>query len=299
VHPKNAYRALTPVRALADTIDWTRHPMRPLEGMTVRGSAGEPETFGPLVVGAGVGWGKSPSNRYEARPDGTVAGGPVAQTLGTPKRGGDGHELYSDLVWKLDMPRAGEARVRIGDVSTLGRLQLAVDGKVLLDQKLETGEPGQGPWKASKYQEPWKNWVSTYDTVYSVPIPRGRHTLTIANAEGDWIQVRELVIPAYRSSRYPDVDVLGIADPDLAVIWIHDRRSTWQDPYRDVAQPAPMAGLTVTVPSRTSGSWRVEWWDTRAGTVVRSESVTAGDRGLSLSVPTFSRDIAAKVVREP
>jgi hypothetical protein len=299
IDPKNSYKVLTPVRNFADTIDWASHPMRPIDRIEVSGSTSGPETFAALEVTPTVGWGKSPSNHYSARTDGTIDGGPVVQTLGSPGRRGDERELFSEMVWTLDMPQAGEALVRVGDVSTLARLQLSVDGKVVVDRRLEAGEPGKGPWKSSRYQETWKNWVATYDQTIPVPIPAGRHSLTIANAEGDWLQITGLRLPAYLSSRYPQLDALGIADESLGIVWIHDRHSTWQDPYREVPRPVAQEGLTVTLPGMKHGSWQAEWWDTIQGKVLESEACSAGENGLSLRVPTFSRDIVVKFVRRP
>ncbi|GAB6164977.1 hypothetical protein JCM19992_09770 [Thermostilla marina] len=53
------------------------------------------------------------------------------------------------------------------------------------------------------------------------------------------------------------------------------------------------ASLTMNVPA---GAYRVEWWDTKTGRVVR-DVVETGDGGLRLQSPRFDDDIALRVVR--
>ncbi|WP_337173146.1 DUF5060 domain-containing protein [Paludisphaera sp.] len=295
VHPLDVYHVLTPLRKFADAVDWAGTPMEPIEKITVEAPVDAPETFADIRHSAAVDWGKTPSNRHEALRDGTVRGGPVAMTLGAPGRRGD--ELYSEVVWTLDMPKAGEVKIRVGEVSSRARLRVALDGETVVDRPLPTGGPGEGPWKSSKFVEPYKIWVADYDEDVTVDVPAGRHELTIANAEGDWMRVPSITLPGYVSSRYPDVDAIGLAGADAMVLWIHDRRSTWRDPY-DGPTPPRREGLTLSIPTDSTDAWRVEWWDTFQGTVVRSDEARPISGSLSLSPPAFERDLAARLSRE-
>jgi len=296
VHPKDVYHVLTPVRKFADAVDWTNHPLEPLPRLVVEGPADGPETFADVTIPSTQGWGRTPSNRYTARRDGSVEGGPIAATLGSPDRGGDGRELFSEVRWTLDMPAAGRVVVRVGEVCTAARLQVSVDGRREVDEPLPAGEPGAGPWKSSRLLEPYKVWIAQYDRDFAVEVPAGRHELTIANAEGDWLQVASIALPAYRSSRFPEVDALGLADDDLMVLWLHDRRSTWRDPYEGPA-PSPRRGLRLAVPTASADAWRVEWWDTFRGAIVRTDEVAPASGTLPLAPPDFERDLAARIVR--
>ncbi|WP_165066445.1 glycoside hydrolase 5 family protein [Paludisphaera rhizosphaerae] len=296
VHPKDAYQVLTPVRKFTDSIDWANNPMKPVERIAVEGPADAPETFHDVTVSASKEWGRTPSNRHEVNRDGTLKGGPVAMTLGSPKRGGDGKELYSEVVWTLDMPQPGKVLVRIGEVCTSARLRIAVDGREAVNRALTTGEPGKGPWKSSRLLEPYKVWVASYDEDVAVEVPAGRHELSIANLEGDWLQVRSITVPSYRSSRFPDVDALAVAGDDLMVLWVHDRNSTWRDPYSG-APPDRWAGLKLTLDAPADSSWRVEWWDTFKGDVVGTVETRPESGRLTLRPPAFERDLAGKLVR--
>ncbi len=299
VHPKNVYHVLTPVRTFADTIDWANTPFRPLEKIAVQGDPDRPETFHDLTIPGSVSWGKTPSNHYTALADGTVREGPVVVTLGSPKRG-DGKELYSEIVWRLDMPQAGKVLVHLGEVCSGGRLRITLDGQEKVDRVLTVGEPGKGPWKTSKLLEPWKVWVSDYDEAIPIDVPAGPHELRIANTDGDWLQIRSLTLPSYKSSRHPEVNALGLASDDLLLLWVQNRQSTWRTSF-DGKTPDRQEGLTLTVPPPTASenAWRVEWWDTFKGVVVQTDQARPQAGLLHLSPPPFDRDLAAKAVRLP
>ena len=47
----------------------------------------------------------------------------------------------------------------------------------------------------------------------------------------------------------------------------------------------------------SDGIWRVEWWDTFRGEVLRRDSVRVAGGQLLLSIPDFARDVAAKIER--
>ena len=115
VHPFNLYRVLTPVRKFADTVDWTKNRFRPLAGIRLEPGQKQPETFSDVTVPATLEWGITPSREYTVLPNGTVKGGPVAMTIGSPERGRP-KELHSQLTWHFDMPRTGKAILRLGQV---------------------------------------------------------------------------------------------------------------------------------------------------------------------------------------
>jgi hypothetical protein len=91
--------------------------------------------------------------------------------------------------------------------------------------------------------------------------------------------------------------VLGLQGDGVAVLWLSDPAASWGAVALDGKKPAEVSGATVTVPGLAPGAYRVEWWDTREGKVVKQEAATAAKEGLTLHPPAFVRDIACKVVR--
>ena len=156
------------------------------------------------------------------------------------------------------------------------------------------GEPGKGPWKTTKYLPEYQIWVSDYDEDIPVDVPAGRHDVTIANVEGDWLQITAITLPGYRSSRYPHVNTLGLQSDGLVLLWVQNRESTWRTEH-DGKQPRELQGVRLAVPVAKARVWRVEWWDTFRGEVTRRDVVHATGGDMSLALPDFSRDVAARV----
>ncbi len=293
VHPGNLYGVLTPLRRFADTVAWAGTRFVPLTDLTARVAAEAPETFSDLLVSGTNEWGKPPSAEYTVARDGSVQGAPVAMAIGSPTRHTPA-QLHTRLTWHVDMPAAGKVIARLGEVCTKAKLRVTVDGEVKLERELTAGEPGTGPWKSARFLEPWKVWISLYDEDIAIDVPAGRHEISFANTEGDWVQIRSLLLPGYRSSRYPLVHLLGLRSEKLLLLWVQNQDSTWRTQY-DGRQPGELSSVQLSVPVDGEGTWQVEWWDTFKGEVLRRDTVPAARGRLLLSVPSFSRDVAARV----
>ncbi len=295
VHPLDVYHVLTPVQRFAATVDWAKQRLEPLAGLQALLPEDTPETFTDLTVPGRQEWGTTASAEYTIGRDGEVQGGPLAMTIGSPQRGHPG-ELFTELVWQVDMPQAGKVSVHLGQVCSRARLQIRVDGRLTVDRALSAGEAGKGPWKAAKYLDQYKLWVSDYDEDIAVAVPAGRHAIACANSEGDWLQINRITLPAYRSSRYPDVNLLGLRGEGLLLLWVHPRESTWRTEF-DGKQPRELRGLRLRVPMAAAGTWRVEYWDTFSGKVSREDTVRTAAGTLTLPLPDLARDIALRLVQ--
>jgi hypothetical protein len=295
VHPLDVYPVLTPVRRFADTVDWTTARFEPVTGLQAVLPEGTPETFTDLTIPGALEWGRTPAAEYTIGRDGSVQGGPIAMTIGSPQRGNPG-ELHTQLVWNVDLPQAGKVILHLGQVCSQAQLQVTVDGRVVLDRELSSGEAGKGPWKSSKYLAQYKVWVSDHDEDIAIEVPAGRHAVACANRAGDWLQISRVTLPAYRSSLFPDVNALGLRRAGLLLLWVHNRESTWRTEF-DGNQPRELKGLRLHVPILEGDAWRAEYWDTFAGKVVREETVRAVDGTLTLALPDLVRDVALKLVK--
>jgi len=296
IHPHNLYPLLTPIRRYADRIPRERGSYEPLDGIEVHSDPGGSETFKDCTVSGGIEWGMPPSTIYTVRPDGTVEGGPIAMSIGSPNRSKK-LELPTELTWKLDLQHPTRITFRLGQVCQGATMVIRVDGRTALQRRLDAGEPGKGPWKAARKLEEYNVWVSDYDEDISFELSSGPHTITVSNTAGDWFQIRSLTIPRYQSSRYPDVNALGLVGTDALLLWFHNRESVWKTAFNG-RSPGVLRGLTAAAPVRVDGAWAVEWWDTWTGSVVRRESVEARSGVLKLRLPDLATDIAA-IARPP
>jgi hypothetical protein len=131
----------------------------------------------------------------------------------------------------------------------------------------------------------------------AIDVPPGRHEIRIDNGGQDRFSFSRIILTKYRNPRkYPDLDVLGQQTDDLALVWLHNRLSLWAlKPYAASTNP-PGPGI-LTLGSLRPGTYRVEWWDTYAGTITRTESLAATATGLALPFATVERDSACKIAR--
>ena len=56
-----------------------------------------------------------------------------------------------------------------------------------------------------------------------------------------------------------------------------------------------LTGLSLTVADLAEGDYAVEWWDTRRGVLVSSETVNCRNNILKANIPPFEKDIACKI----
>lgn len=90
---------------------------------------------------------------------------------------------------------------------------------------------------------------------------------------------------------------LGYQGNDCAYVWLFNPEATWWNLVVEKRQPADIKDAKMEVQGLQPGNYRVEWWDTYEGQVIKKESVSPSGRSLPLTVPPFSRDIACKVFR--
>jgi len=93
--------------------------------------------------------------------------------------------------------------------------------------------------------------------------------------------------------------VLGLvsASGDRFLGWCHNTDNTWGNVARDGNTPSPITG-SFTTPSINAGNYRVEWWDTYAGTITSQNNVNGwGGGGMTLTLPaSITTDCAVKII---
>lgn len=92
--------------------------------------------------------------------------------------------------------------------------------------------------------------------------------------------------------------VAGLRGKQSAFLWIQDPRSTWWNRVVEKMPVESVEGETVLLTGLEPGSYRIEWWDTYGGKVLKKETLPAPAGGpMRLSVPAFSRDTACRITR--
>ena len=105
--------------------------------------------------------------------------------------GPDKGELQAPLVLEGPFSKDVQLRLRVGTVSTRGRLRVAADGVPLWTHTFVCG-PGEGEWREAIYKEEWGVYQNRYDRDYVVDIPRDTQRISIVNTECDWLTLLEI-----------------------------------------------------------------------------------------------------------
>lgn len=89
---------------------------------------------------------------------------------------------------------------------------------------------------------------------------------------------------------------LGYTGKARAYLWIANTQATWWNQVIDKKQPATIEGATIEIANLRPGDYRLEWWDTYEGKIIRRERASMNEGSLRIPVPSFSRDIACKII---
>jgi chitodextrinase len=81
---------------------------------------------------------------------------------------------------------------------------------------------------------------------------------------------------------------------DRALLWINDKLATY-----DISAPRTISGMSFSIPSMSNGTYTIKYYDTVSGAELGTATATASSGSLALSsIPSFTRDIAVKVIRQ-
>ncbi len=168
---------------------------------------------------------------------------------------------------------------------------MKLDGQEIARQEYKCGPKGEGRYKETEWKEQWGIWQSNFDENFSVDLPAGDHLLELSNADGDWMTIDRITLPNVRDLSLPQVDSYVMADRALAVAWLHDRESVWQN---DLAGKAPqeVAPLRLIFSGLRDGAYEALWYDTWAGTFAAPQVLNVTGGRVELTTPLFKRDVA-------
>ena len=134
-------------------------------------------------------------------------------------------------------------------------------------------------WEDIEKRDAYRHDRAVARFVKSIPFTSGRlHAARAVSADSRWRAV-------------------GLQNETGAWIWLSDSRATWwrQVVARDA--PGPSRSVTLMIGGLSAGEYRVQWFSTSDGSVIRSDQARGGTDGLRLTAPDFTGDIACKVAR--
>jgi hypothetical protein len=105
------------------------------------------------------------------------------------------------------------------------------------------------------------------------------------------------LVPVQIDSTPENLRMLGLRGRDLSIFWLQNRAHTWWNVINRTSFP-PVEATEVAIPGFAPGRYRVEYWDTYEGRLIRSTGTLAIDGTLKLAVPRLETDIAVKIFGE-
>ena len=294
VEPKNQYPRFTGLARFAAAVDWPHRRFAPLALPAPTRGPNAPETFTDMVLTPTAAWGDKATAPVVLHPDGTMTGGPLLSNLFGPEK----PDNRSVLILRLDLPRPTTLALHIGTVSNKARLLVGLDGKPAADYVFNAA-PGQGGGYESTKSFPEYGGVyqAVFNTDRVLALTAGPHVVTLENTEGDWLQLSTLTLARSLSSRLAFVRTAALQDSATGetLLWLQDPESNWFND-REGRAPLPQSGLRLALPVPRPGAYTLVWWDTRSGVPVKTVRLSAPGKLLRVSIPTFTRDIALRLV---
>ncbi len=91
--------------------------------------------------------------------------------------------------------------------------------------------------------------------------------------------------------------ILGYQGKDYAYAWLFHSQAIWWNQVAQKQTPKEIQAASMEIIGLQPGPYRIQWWDTWQGKVIKTESVNCQQGTLKVNLPTFNRDIACKIFR--
>ncbi len=93
------------------------------------------------------------------------------------------------------------------------------------------------------------------------------------------------------------LEILYLHDDTTAYVWIYDREAYGIN--TTTIRTKRNDGIRIRLLSLLPGKYTIEIWDTRSGEIINSDHITKSDAPLTVSLPSFEKDIAVKIKPAP
>ncbi len=250
-----------------------------------------PERFLDVALAGQPRFEKAAVNRFRVAPDGTIN---APRGLNGFLWGIHAHrDLRNPPTFVVDYPKAGQFIVHVGWVVGTGDspIEVYLDDKLVLEKNFTVGE---GLGKEWKHIPQYDNWHSLYDEDLVVEVPAGRREIRVESLGRDRVEVSYRLVNYISSRNVVPLRIVGLANATGAYLWIQNRDSSWQARWNEVElEPVPPTSLAIL--GLKAGTYRVEFWDTRAGRITSATEAQSDGRRLVLAIPEVLTDIACIV----
>jgi hypothetical protein len=291
IEPKKLWHEFEPIAQFTKSSDWAGNNFVPIEGVILRRESGD--GLVDMVIPSAGGWGTIAREPITVPANGRPAKMPPSFLCGPAH-----HELYAPVLLDVNLPVATRPALSFERVSDYAVLRVSVDGEPKADFTF-SALPGSPDAQAIDPHRHEQSNVAELNRTqsFAVDLPAGKHRIKLDVVAGDWVVLSSITFPEAMDARFANLDARVLQDPHSheALAWIWDVRSNWKADQSG-AEFTPVSGIELTVPNVVAGIYQAQWWDTRAGIVIRTDQVTAKDQRVVLQAPPFSRDIAVHLL---
>jgi len=151
--------------------------------------------------------------------------------------------------------------------SHLGTAVLEVDGKVVLSQMISNDSI----------------FHRDLDIKLNITVPPGSHNISIFNTQPDWYLISNVSLTDYSSQ----VRCYALQSTQRIMGWIALYNYSWFDILNNYTQPN-VTNATVHIENvQNNGPWSLQWWDTRTGTIISTQTVQVNNGQVRIDVPAL------------
>jgi hypothetical protein len=283
IDPLNLYERFKVVRSFVDDLPFGTATWQPLPNAHVEFVEKE-VPYKDVVILPSTEWGRPSMSNFVVHQSGLVTN---ESAISEYLHGRDNVALRNPPRFSVDYADRGRLIISIGRVSRSGLLRVSIDNEMVLERKLPAGEGHGVAWN---FQPKWNLWHSLYDEDIAIDIPKGRHIIQIANDGRDWMRVKRYVFKDYHKVQ-PELMVAGLRSDEVGFLWLHNRNNSWHQIWVDAVKPVAPTSVSLAYPA---GTYRLEWWNTWRGEVLRQEDVVVTDI-LKLLPGDLDTDVAVKI----
>lgn len=293
IDPKNLWHVYQPFARFARDVNWASSDFRPLPGITAQYLPTGPDTLADARLDCSIDWQKSHGQPITLLPNGK-ADRPLPRFLFSIAK----PELRAPFTFNVDLAQPSEMVLRVAGVADFGMVRVSIDGKATRDFPF-SALPGAADIVETKPHNGTGPFIAAISAERRMPIPAGKHTITLDNVAGDWVKLESITFTNATSAQYTHITALGVQDAATAttLLWVLDERSNWKND-KEGKTPIAHPGAQVTIPVPQPGRYRITWYDTRKGQEVAGDAIEVTGPTIQVKAPPFTRDIAARLARQ-
>jgi len=275
------------VATFVEGIDWPSERFEPSERAAVSAKPDPRHGFGPVVFRPTAGGFKpAPCNQPVAlRVDASGKLDAPREKLPRFLHGLRNHrDLHNPVTFHVELPTAGGFAVTIDGVSGHGgaTLELKVDGTLVRREDF-VDDPDE------------TRMIEKHNGAWRVPLPAGKHTVTVENTGRDWIRVTRYQLDAGRPD--PPVRVYSLRGERTVLVWVWNESHAWYQPVYDTTKVV-LRDVAVSLAGLRPGRYRVRAFDPWAGKWgAERMALVAKDGKTRLAVGELSSDVAYRIER--